>query len=129
MKRFMITGVLVIAVLAYASAVWAQIQTIELQTLGGSESNVYAVNDAGLSVGWATTSGGVNHAVRWDKYGHVFDLAAFLPATITAVSSSAIGINNLGQVIGNYTDSAGYQRAFVWTQEGGMQDLGTLACA
>jgi len=126
MKRFIRTGVLVIAVLVCASAAWAQVQTVELQTLGGSESNVYAVNDTGLSVGWATTSDGSIRAVRWDKYGNVFDLAAFPPATITAVSSSAIRINNLGQVIGNYTDSAQHQRAFVWTQEGGMQDLGTL---
>jgi len=126
MKKFVFIGVLVIAVLAYASAVKAQVQTVGLQTLDGAESNVYAVNDAGLSVGWANTSGGDLRAVRWDKYGNVFDLAAFFPTTINAVSSSAIGINNLGQVIGNYTDSAGYQHAFVWTLEGGMQDLGTL---
>jgi probable HAF family extracellular repeat protein len=126
MKRFIRTGVLVIAVFACASAAWAQVQPVELQTLGGNESNVYAVNDTGVSVGWATTSEDLFCAVRCDRYGNVEDLAAFYPTTISAVRSSAIGISNLGQVIRNYTDSAGHQRAFLWTQEGGMQDLGTL---
>jgi len=125
-KRSFRTGVLFIAVLTYASATWAQVQKVGLQTLGGSESNVYAVNDMGLSVGWATDTEGLIRAVRWDKYGNVLDLATFPPTTITVVGSSAIGINNLGQIIGNYTDSAKRQRAFIWTEEGGMRDLGTL---
>jgi len=123
MKRFVRAGVLVITVLVCASAAWAQVGTVALQTLGGSQSYVFAVNDFGEAVGWAETPSGARFPVLWDSSGNARDLTTTLNG-VTA--GTAAGINNSHQVVGHYTQW-GLRRAFIWTAMDGMlKDLGTL---
>ncbi|MCC6791468.1 MAG: hypothetical protein IT336_07290, partial [Thermomicrobiales bacterium] len=53
---------------------WAGSRTV-LGTLGGSQSEAYAINDAGQVVGWALTADGDPHAFVWQA-GAMIDLSA-----------------------------------------------------
>lgn len=94
---------------------------VDLGTLGGSESAAVAVSASGYAVGWAETSSGATHAVRWDPAGTVRDLG-----TLGGSSSSAAAVNERGDVVGTARRSDGSDHAFRWTASTGMQDLGTF---
>jgi hypothetical protein len=61
-----------------------------LSGLGGSQSNGWVINDAGLAAGWSNVSGG--RAIRWSEAG--------VPTDMTGVDSGTRGINNAGAVVG-----------------------------
>jgi probable HAF family extracellular repeat protein len=123
MKTFIRIGVLLTGILACALSTSAQVRTVALDTLGGHQSYVLAVNDLGEAVGWAETSSGARFPVLWDRRGRVLDLTMFLNGVS---EGAAAGINDNHQVVGNYTQSD-LHRAFIWTAiDGVCKDLGTL---
>jgi probable HAF family extracellular repeat protein len=97
-------------------------RTVDLGTLGGTESMALAINDAGQIVGHSTTASGVVHAFLYSN-GHMTDLG--MPSG--AAGSSALAINRTGQIVGligiNSSSHAALYSGGVWT------DLGTVAGA
>jgi probable HAF family extracellular repeat protein len=87
-----------------------------LGTLGGSESEALAINEAGQVVGWARTASGRAHGFIWQN-GIMRDLGALSPDGYT----EAWGINNVGQVVG-FSGVSGGVHSFLW-QDGIMTDL------
>src|SRR2546427_9320821 len=95
---------------------------IDLGTLGGTDSQVAAVNDSGQIVGLSLTPQYTRRAFSWTQAGGMIDLG-----TLGGSESVALAVNRSGQVVG-WSLIAGDTRvhAFLWTQEAGMIDLGTL---
>ena len=70
---------------------------VALQSLGGTISAAFGINDGGMIAGYGGTAAGTVHAARWDHYTDTpQDLGTLLPGG----NSYARGINNLGQVVG-----------------------------
>lgn len=94
----------------------------DLGTLGGDSSQVWWLNDAGVSAGSADLSTpGIHHAVRW-KDGQILDLG-----TVEGdACSHGRAINARGQIVGGSTDCHRALHAFVWEEGGPMLDLNTL---
>jgi uncharacterized membrane protein len=73
---------------------------VPLQSLGGTVSAAFGINDAGMISGFGGLATGIVHAVRWTHYTDApLDLGTLMPGG----NSYARGINNLGQVVG-YAD-------------------------
>jgi probable HAF family extracellular repeat protein len=91
---------------------------------GGSQSQVYSVNDSGQVVG----ADGSQHAILWQPNGGTMALGTLGNPTDPSI---AYGINNQGQAVGGAslgpsgTNSGGY-RAFIWQASTGIVDLNTL---
>jgi len=68
---------------------------VDLQTLGGSQSEARDINDLDQAVGWSNIATGDAHAFLWDS-GVMSDLGTLPGAT----SSDAWDVNNAGQVVG-----------------------------
>lgn len=119
-----LASVVVVAPAGGAAAASAGMRIVDLGTLGGSASAAVAVSSTGYAVGWAETSGGQAHAVRWDAAGAIRDLG-----TLGGATSSATAVNAHGDVVGTAQRADGAQHAFRWTAASGMQDLGTLGGA
>lgn len=100
-------------------------RAVPLDTLGGTFSVAFGVNDKGVGVGAAETASGAVHAVVWNN-GETVDLGA-LPG---GDSSRAFSINNANQITGWAHDEQGRVRPVRWDPvEGGgwaITDLGTL---
>ncbi len=94
-------------------------RTVDLGTLGGTQSSARAINDRGEIAGDSDTAIGEVHPVLWRK-GRMIDLG--LPG---GYQGRAYSLNNRGQVVGAVNVPGGYQHAFVW-QDGVLTDLGTL---
>jgi len=94
----------------------------DLGTLGGDSSQVWWLNDAGVSAGSADLSTpGIHHAVRW-KDRQILDLG-----TVEGdACSHGRAINARGQIVGGSTDCHSALHAFVWEEGGPMLDLNTL---
>jgi probable HAF family extracellular repeat protein len=94
----------------------------DLGTLGGDSSQVWWLNDAGVSAGSADLSTpGIHHAVRW-KDGQILDLG-----TVEGdACSHGRAINAKGQIVGLSTDCHRALHAFVWEEGSPMLDLNTL---
>jgi len=95
-------------------------EVIDLETLGGSYSRAYGINEAGQVVGYAETADGEQHAFLWDRNIGMIDLG-----TLGGNKSSAFGINNFGQVVGSAKTTGGELHAFLW-EKGRITDLGVL---
>jgi probable HAF family extracellular repeat protein len=93
---------------------WQNGKMTSLGTLGGQNSDAYAINDLGQVVGTADTRTSSGHAFLWDSTGGMQDLG---------FQGSPKGINAAGQIVG--TMGGGGGDAFLW-QNGVLQDLNTL---
>jgi probable HAF family extracellular repeat protein len=93
---------------------WQNGNMISLGTLGGQNSDAYAINDLGQVVGTADTKTSFGHAFLWDSTHGMKDLG---------FQGSPKGINAAGQIVG--TMGGGGGEAFLW-QNGVLQDLNTL---
>jgi probable HAF family extracellular repeat protein len=95
----------------------------DLGTLGGTNSNANAINDAGQIVGGSDNGSGQFHAFTYAS-GTMSDLG-----TLGGDRSEAFGINNHGVIVGDALNGApatmGFAQAFSYSG-GTMTDLGTL---
>lgn len=78
-----------------AAGGWS-VQIQGIGTLGGGGSQAFAINEAGLVVGWSAGEDRFWHAVAWE-HG---ELRA-LPRLPGAYDSKALGVNESGQIIGH----------------------------
>jgi probable HAF family extracellular repeat protein len=85
-------------------------------TLGGTQSEAWAINESGDVVGASTLPGDtIHHAVVW-RNGMIIDIQA---PSFPAGKSYAWEINESGEVVGTiYTNP---QSSFRWTTDSGMQ--------
>jgi probable HAF family extracellular repeat protein len=96
--------------------------SIDLGTLGGSESEALAVNGPGQIAGHSRIRGQVaKHAFFIPEPGTMLDLG-----TLGGATSVAHDVNDRGEVVGLAETGAGQAHAFLWTAEGGMRDLTSL---
>lgn len=96
--------------------------SIDLGTLGGSESEALAVNGPGQIAGHSRIRGQVaKHAFFIPEPGTMLDLGSLGGAT-----SVAHDVNDRGEVVGLAETGAGQAHAFLWTAQGGMRDLASL---
>jgi probable HAF family extracellular repeat protein len=106
--------------------IWLSHQTEPLalpQLPGIARSWSNGINDAGVVVGVAQTSTGVNRAVRWIPSGGTWaveDLGSL------GGDSEAKSINNRGQIVGISRVGGFNYHAFLWEEGPGMRDLGSL---
>jgi probable HAF family extracellular repeat protein len=104
---------------ASASATVGHYRTLQLGTLGGSESQARAINDRGQIVGDSTTAQGLTRGFLW-SHGVMTALGALGGSTARAVD-----INNRGQIVGFSDTASGLPHAVLW-QHDQTTDLGTL---
>ncbi len=93
-----------------------------LGTLGGAESLVYGLNDAGDVVGVSDTTGGQRHAFLY-RNGVMKDIG-----TLGGAGSFAAAVNESGLVVGDADTAAGTAHAFVYDGSV-LRDLGTFGGA
>jgi probable HAF family extracellular repeat protein len=86
---------------------------------GGSDAEAFAINSAGVVVGWSAVAGGKWHAFAW-KSGVMRDLG-----TLAGGESQATAINDDGVIVGWSRVKSGDMRAVRW-QNGIKRNLGTL---
>ncbi len=115
----------------YVSPVWKSVSIavnggqaaaslIDLGTLGGSHSEVWAMNGAGQAAGWSLDSSGQQRAFLYSN-GAMTDIGSLG----NGYSFPEAGINASGQVAGySYASNAGCYHAFLYTSS--ITDLGTL---
>jgi probable HAF family extracellular repeat protein len=90
-----------------------------LGTLGGAESLVYGLNDAGHVIGVSDTADGRRHAFLY-RDGAMVDFGTFGGA-----ASFAAAINEAGLVVGDADTASGEARAFVYDGKA-LRELGTF---
>ncbi len=92
------------------------------QVSARSYSAVLAMNDAGLTVGYASETNLLNdfHASLWRRNGSGTGFDEILIST-AATKSIAFGINESGQVVGTYGN-----KAFLWREGSTLIELPTL---
>lgn len=95
---------------------------VDLGTLGGLESRAYGLNNDGLVVGAAETSGRDTRAFLYTN-GVMRNLGTF--NTGLGDSSFALGVNNPGQIVGYAHSSSGRPHGFI-VGPTNLIDLGTL---
>ncbi len=102
---------------------------IDLGTLGGSQSQANAINDASQVVGYANTATNIERAFLYSN-GTMSDLGT-LPRAIGNQGSAALAINTAGQAVGQSTSSAsgpgqgGGHSVIFW--QGNVIDIGSLS--
>ena len=118
---FMAALIMWIFVCEVSQAVTYSYSITDLGTLGGSESCAYGISDGGQVVGWAYTTGGINHAFLYSD-STMHDLGTLGG---TSGYSFAYGINDSGQVVGQTSIAGGANHACLYSGST-MYDLGTL---
>jgi probable HAF family extracellular repeat protein len=88
----------------------------DLGTLGGRYTKAEALNNAGVVVGWSTTSGGAQHAMLYSN-GIMEDLNKLLPPTSGLTLTDAVGIDASGRIVAYGTDSSGATHEVLLTPE------------
>ncbi len=118
-------AMLVVGLLAAATASAATYTVIDLGTLGGTSSGATDINNRGDVVGWAATSSGAVHAFVY-RDGKMIDIG-----TLGGRSSKATGISDNRAVVGlSGVAGGGPQHAFLWrANQGSMHNLGLIAPA
>jgi probable HAF family extracellular repeat protein len=104
---------------AAQASLWSNGIFTNLGTLGGTDSYAMAINNAGVIVGGASTSGEQLHAFVYDS-GGMSDLGVLNGGTW----SSAYAIADNGGIVGYSDIGTGHFRAFRYG--GSLQNLGTL---
>ena len=89
---------------------------------GGDFAFGYAINEAGMVVGYSTITGGNLHPFLWDPLNGIRDLGV-LDATLS--SGRAYGINDHNTIVGSSLISTNLDRAFVWDNNG-LRDLNSF---
>jgi uncharacterized membrane protein len=92
-----------------------------LPTLGGTNSEAVAINDAGHVIGKSRDPAGNPYAVRWTKEAGVWTVRK-IGLEATPASSQALAINEQGTAVGRYPLYRNY--AAVWGIDGSMTTLG-----
>lgn len=92
---------------------------VDLSPLAPGPTWVTGGNAAGTFVGSSTGQDGRQHAVTWDRRGHVTDLG-MLPG---ATGSAAEGINDAGVVVGLSETGRGTASAVLWDRHGRIHQL------
>lgn len=103
---------------------------IDMGTLGGPDSNAYAINQLGQAIGWSYTSYNANEFGHPDVHPLIWNARDRKMQDIGSLGGScgvATAINNRGQVVGGSNLSGDLtMHAFLWTARGGLRDIGTL---
>src|SRR5262245_41984621 len=90
------------------AVLWQNGTTINLGTLGGSNSAAYDLNDAGQVVGTTTSTSGAYQALLRDASGGMHNLG------VAGYATAAYGINVSGQVVGTIGLNTYAPRSFLW---------------
>jgi probable HAF family extracellular repeat protein len=90
---------------------------IDLGTLGGTTSQANGINNYGQIVGYAYTTGGVQHAAIWTNSNTAaIDLNGLIPTNSGWVLEAATAVNDSGEIVGyginSQNPSNHYQDAF-----------------
>jgi probable HAF family extracellular repeat protein len=94
-------------------------QMQDLQTLGGTTSCAYGINNLGQIVGYSeTATSGETHAFIWKDDGDETTTDMEDLGTLGGTNSYAYDINNSGQVVGQAETAGGETHAFVWKDDG-----------
>jgi probable HAF family extracellular repeat protein len=102
----------------------------DLHTLGGPDSNAFAINDRGEVAGWSFTSFVANPSTGvptvdpfyWSPEDGMIDLGG-----LGGTYGSVAWINNNGQIAGaSNLPGDSTEHPFLWSKSKGMKDLGTL---
>jgi probable HAF family extracellular repeat protein len=100
-------------------ALWQNGAVTDLGTLGGDQSDGYAINDREEVVGFSSRPDGGEYAFVWRRSR----MEAI--STLDGTRGTAVGINNTGEIIG-YTSVSGCDtRSWLW-KDGKAVDLGSL---
>jgi probable HAF family extracellular repeat protein len=110
--------------------IWQNGTMRDLHTLGGPDSNAFAINEHGEVAGWSFTSFVANPATGvptvdpffWSPEDGMIDLGG-----LGGTYGSVAWINNRGEVAGaSNLGGDTTEHPFIWSREKGMQDLGAL---
>lgn len=91
----------------------------DLGTLGGASSYAYDVNDDGVVVGAAQTTGGTFRAFRWTIGAGLQEL----PPLPGDVEGRAVAVSNDNTVLGISISEGGIVRPVTWTASGTVAEL------
>src|SRR5579864_209432 len=94
----------------------------DLGTLGGANTNVVGINNAGQVVGLSNLASGDTHGFRTAPNSPI-NAATDDIGTLGGTYSSANSVNSSGEIGGSSTDASGFFHAFRF-DAGGIHDLG-----
>jgi len=110
-----------LSIVAVSARPAVDFMTVDLGTLGGTESGAVAVNAHGQVVGYSTLPGDTEtHVFSWTETGGMVDIGF-------GDNSRVWGMNDKGQVVGSSYLAGPFSHAVVWSEKDGLIDLGTLA--
>jgi len=97
--------------------IWRNGTMSDLGTLGGDESEAYAVNELNMVVGQATLANGDIHAFVYHDLVGMIDLNELAPSAAQdgLVLEAAYDINESGAIVGKARDEFGLEKGFLLT--------------